>query len=207
MRVKLPALILITDSSRYSEELLFAALEPALTHGVDAVLLREKALTSAKLLALASRLRERTTAFGAALYIHTQADIANAVDADGVHVGSGDMTNIPAIRRWLNDPEKTVSVSCHTAQELRLAEHYGADFVFLSPVFPTQSHPGSPHLSVKGFNTMASMTKLPVIALGGIDSSNCGELKGRSVAVIGAILGAEDPGETAKVLYEAVYQG
>jgi len=206
VRVKLPSLILITDSSRYSDELLFAALEPALTHGVDAVLLREKGLTSAKLLALASRLRELTSAFGAALYIHTQADIANAVDADGVHVGSGDITNIPAIRRWLDNPEKTVSVSCHTAQELQLAEQYGADFIFLSPVFPTQSHPGSPHLSVKGFNTMASMTKLPVIALGGIDSRNCGELKGRRMAVIGAILGAGDPGKAAKVLYETVSQ-
>ncbi|ATX78658.1 thiamine-phosphate diphosphorylase [Mariprofundus aestuarium] len=207
MRVKLPSLIVITDSSRYSDELLFAALEQALAHGVDAVLLREKALTSAKLLALASRLRELTTAFGVALYIHTQADIANAVDADGVHVGSGDVTNIPAIRRWLNNPEKTVSVSCHTAQELQLAEQHGADFVFLSPVFPTQSHPGSPHLGVKGFNTMASTTKLPVVALGGIDSSNCGELKGRRVAVIGAILGAEDPGKAAKALHKAIFQG
>jgi len=200
--VKIPSLILITDSSRYSDELLFSALKKA--DGVDAVLLREKELTSAKLLALAARLREFTTASGAALYIHTQVDIAAAVDADGVHVASGDITNIPAIRRWLNDPAKTISASCHNLKEIRLAEKNGADFLFLSPVFPTESHPGSPHLGIDAFNELASKTSLPVIALGGIDSRNCGGLRGNRMAVIGALLGADDPGLTASKLYAAV---
>ena len=194
MRAGIPSLLLITDSRRYSDDHLFTVLDRVLGKGVDAILLREKELSSAKLLALAAKLRELTTARGAALYIHTQADIASAVNADGVHVASGDIMNIPAIRSWLNDADKTVSASCHTKQELGLAEQYGADFVFLSPVFPTQSHPGAASLGVDQFNSLSSQTPLPVIALGGIDSDNCTAFKEHGIAVISAILGAEDPG-------------
>ena len=193
MRVKIPSLTLITDSSRYPDDLLFSVLEKTLDHGVDAVLLREKQLSSAKLLALASRLRELTSAYEAALYIHTQADIAAAVDADGVHLASGDMSNIPGIRGWLNDANKTVSVSCHSLTEIRMAEQHGADFLFLSPVFPTASHPGAKHLGADAFIDIVSQSRLPVIALGGIDGDNCHEIQGHGVAVISALLAADDP--------------
>lgn len=194
MRERVPSLILITDCNRYPEERLLEQLEPALQAGLDAVLLREKALSSAKLLALASKLRAMTAAHGARLYIHTQADIAAAVDADGVHVASGDISNIPAIRHWLSDSSKTVSASCHSAEELADAVACGADFALLSPVFPTQSHPGEPHLGLDRFNRLADTAGLPVVALGGIDAGNRERLAGRSIAVIGAILDAGDAG-------------
>ncbi|ATX83000.1 thiamine-phosphate diphosphorylase [Mariprofundus ferrinatatus] len=203
MRADIPSLILITDCNRFPEDHLLEAVEPALKGGVDAVLLREKGLSSAKLLALASGLRAATAAHGARLYIHTQADIAGAVGADGVHVASGDIGNIPAIRRWLNDPQKTVSASCHNEQELKLAGDNGADFILLSPVFPTLSHPDAPHLGVKRFNALAAQSTLPVVALGGIDTGNCLELKGHSMAVIGAILAAGDPAAAARTLTAA----
>lgn len=200
MRVSPPLLTLITDSSRYPDDLLFSVMERALKHGVDAVLLREKALSSAKLLALASKVRALTSAHGAALYIHTQVDIAAAVDADGVHLASGDISNISAARSWLNDPSKTVSVSCHNLQEIKLAEKFAADFLFLSPVFPTASHPGAAHLGVKAFTDIASQSAVPVIALGGIDCDNCSQLQGYGVAVISALLAADEPALAAKLL-------
>ena len=202
MRVKIPSLTLITDSSRYPDDLLFSVLEKTLSHGVDAVLLREKQLSSAKLLALASRLRELTSAYEAAFYIHTQADIAVAVDADGVHLASGDMSNIPGIRGWLNDANKTVSVSCHSLTEIRMAEQHGADFLFLSPVFPTASHPGAAHLGADTFIDLAAQSSLPVLALGGIDEENCQEIRGHGIAVISALLAADDPAVTATRLYQ-----
>jgi len=204
MRVKIPSLLLITDSRRYADEHLFAVLEEALSNGLDAVLLREKELSSAKLLALASKLREITAHFGAQLYIHSQADIAAAVNADGVHLASGDITNIQAVRGWLNDAGKTVSVSCHNRQELELAGRCGADFVFLSPVFATASHPGAPTIDLKGFRSLAARTKLPVMALGGINCDNCKHLEGSRLAVIDGILAAEDAGMAARVLSAAV---
>ncbi len=200
MRVIPPLLTLITDTGRYSGEPFFAACDQALAKGVDAILVREKELTSARLLALASRLRDITRSHQARLIIHTQADIAHAVDADGVHVASDDISTIPAIRSWLNKPEMSISASCHNTEELAQAQQSGADFAMLSPVFPTGSHPGAPSLGVDAFQRLAAQADIPIIALGGITSANYQTLVSSNIAVISAILGADHPGEAARLL-------
>jgi thiamine-phosphate diphosphorylase len=200
LRAKPPSLTLITDTGRYSGEPFFDACDQALANGADAILIREKELTSAKLLAFASRLSDITRKHQARLIIHTQADIARAVDADGVHVACADITTIPAIRRWLNTPEMSISASCHNAEELAQAHHAGADFVLLAPVFITRSHPGTPGFGVEAFRTLAAQASIPVIALGGITTENCQDLARYSLAVISAILGAESPGQAARIL-------
>ncbi|MDX8411829.1 MAG: thiamine phosphate synthase, partial [Mariprofundaceae bacterium] len=83
-----PRLILISDRARLPGERFFDVIGAALGAGVDAVLLREPQLDSAKLLALASRLRLLTREHQALLLVHTQADVARAVQADGVHVSA-----------------------------------------------------------------------------------------------------------------------
>jgi len=157
------------------------------------VLVREKQMDSARLLSFASRLRELTGHHGAKLIIHTQADVAKAVGADGVHLASSDLAEIPSVREWLNNPEMSISASCHNDIELGFAQRFGADYAFLSPVFPTRSHPGEPSLGIEPFREMAATTSLPVIALGGINIDNRMQLKGFGVAVIGTILDAENP--------------
>ncbi|TLS77313.1 thiamine phosphate synthase [Mariprofundus erugo] len=188
-----PVLTQITDSSRYHGEPFFEALEQMLAAGVDAVLLREKALDSARLLALAARLRVMTRACGARLIIHTQADIAEAVDADGVHLAGTAIASVPAVRGWLADRSKTVSVSCHHEEDLHLAADAGADYALLSPVFPTASHPGAPCLGVTEFHRMAMQAPLPVVALGGMTPEHASELNWPHVAVISGLLSADDP--------------
>jgi len=200
---RVPALTLITDTSRFSGESFFDNVEQALCGGLEAVLLREKMLTSAKLLALASRLRQITRDRNARLIIHSQADIAAAVGADGVHLASADISTIAGVRQWLGEPEMTVSVSCHDAGELALAYKMGADFAMLSPIFPTNSHPGAPHLGMERFDELVSGAKLPIIALGGITLDNCAVLQGRALAVIGAILSADDSKYAAEQLFKA----
>lgn len=195
-----PKLTLITDSQRLSKDRFFEVVSEALSGGVDTVLVREKQMDSARLLAFASRLRELTTSQKAKLIIHTQADIAKAVSADGVHLASTDLAEIPAIREWLNNPEMTISASCHNEIELGFAERFGADYAFLSPVFPTQSHPGEPNLGIEKFKEIAATTSMPVIALGGVNSDNRDQLDGFGVATIGTILDAEVPKSTAKGL-------
>ncbi len=174
------------------------AVEAALRGGVDAVLAREKAMDSARLLAFCSRLRALTREFGARLIVHTQADVAKAVAADGVHVSERDMGEIPAIRRWLGGQGASISASCHDAASLARAADLGADFALLSPVFPTASHPGAPHLGPARFRELAREAPLPVVALGGIGPDNRRELAGFPVAVIRAILNAADPESAAR---------
>ncbi len=68
------------------------------------------------------------------------------------------------------------SASVHDLAEIRRAEVEGADLLFLAPAHPTRSHPGGKALGVDRFAALAAMTKLPVIALGGVTRENAPEL-------------------------------
>jgi thiamine-phosphate pyrophosphorylase len=70
------------------------------------------------------------------------------------------------------------SAPAHDLAEIRAAERAGADFVFLSPVFPTRSHPGAEPLGPHRFAALACATRLPVIALGGMDEKRVRGLRG-----------------------------
>jgi len=200
LNAALPRLLLITDHARFAGEEFFVKAESALRGGVDAILVREKQMDSARLLAFCARLRDMTRAHNARLLVHTQADIAAAIGADGVHMAASGICEIPAIRRWLNKSEMSLSASCHDVGELHAAADAGADFALLSPVFPTTSHPGAVHLGVSRFKALAVAAPLPLLALGGIDVQNRNELAGFPVAVINAILDAEDPQLAARGL-------
>ncbi|MDX8392912.1 MAG: thiamine phosphate synthase [Mariprofundaceae bacterium] len=196
----LPHLLLITDHAHFTGEIFFAKAEAALKGGVDAVLAREKQMDSARLLAFCTRLRHLTRQYHARLWVHTQADIAIAVGADGVHVAQSDIGEIPLMRQWLNHTEMSISASCHDADALNTAAAAGADFAMLSPVFPTASHPGAPHLGAANFHELAEKSSLPVLALGGITAENRKEISGYSVATIRALLAADDPESAARQL-------
>jgi len=199
----LPNLLLITDHTRYPGEAFFSAVEASLKGGADALLVREKQMDSARLLAFCSRLRDITRGYDARLLVHTQADVACAVDADGVHVASTDIAELAAMRGWLKRPGMSLSTSCHDAAQLRAAADAGADFALLSPVFPTASHPGAPHLGVETFMAVLDVSPLPLIALGGITPQNRASLAGVPVAVISTLLGAENPELVAEQLCRA----
>jgi len=200
LTLQLPQLTLITDTRLISNEALFQQLEIALKAGLDAVLIREKAMDSARLLAFSSRVRKLTQQYQSKLIIHSQADIARAIGADGIHLASNDMHEIPDIQAWLQNENMSISTSCHNAEELQQASFYGADFAFLSPVFPTQCHPDAPDIGKDNFILLAQSSPLPVIALGGIDIHNRKQLKDHPVAVIRSLWLSNNPVQDTQLL-------
>ena len=90
---------------------------------------------------------------------------------------------------------------------MRAASEGGADFVTLSPVFPTESKPGAPALGIGAFAALAEESALPVFALGGVtarNASSCIAAGAFGVAVCGDILRADDPALATRRLLEAV---
>lgn len=69
------------------------------------------------------------------------------------------------------------TASAHDLKQIRTAERSGADLVFLSPVFPTRSHPGRPTLGRVRFGLLAQQCRVPVIALGGVTPRRAAGLK------------------------------
>lgn len=87
------------------------------------------------------------------------AELAQAWGADGIYGEPRRLGSVPALLRL---------ATAHDAREIDLANRARADGVFLSPVFPTRSHPGGGCLGVSLFEELAERAEMPVIALGGM---------------------------------------
>ena len=195
----IPPLWLITPPERLADERGWAHLEAALAGGVGAVLLRAPEMPAGALLALAARLRALAGAHEAGLWIHSRFEIAEAVGADGVHLAAKTGRALAA-RGFRARRDARLSMAAHDAGELAIARRLGCALAFLSPVFPTPSHPGAPALGIGGFRRLAEAAGIPVVALGGITPGNRKELAGVPVAVLSAIWDAPDAAAAAEAL-------
>lgn len=65
-----------------------------------------------------------------------------------------------------------LAASCHNAEELQMAHQIGADFVTLSPVMPTRSHPGAAHLGWERAEELIAQATMPVYLLGGMTAGD-----------------------------------
>lgn len=192
-------LYLITDRRQVKGGDLIQVLEQALQAGVRAVQLREKDIFSRELYELAFELRKLTNRHGAKLIINDRADVALAVDADGVHLG-GDSIPLHRIRRILG-PEKLIGVSCHNQVSAITAQENGADFITFGPVFhtPSKAQYGDP-VGLEKLETVTSLLEIPVFGLGGIKNDNIPAVLGagaHGIAMISAILASESPEASA----------
>jgi len=124
--------------------------------------------------------------------------------ADGVQVPSS--VSVAAARAAVG-PRALIGHSTHSRDEIRVAVEGGADFVTLSPVFPTESKPGAPTLGLDELAALAAECPLPVFALGGVTAQNaraCVSAGAFGVAVCGAILSASGPASATGRLLEAL---
>lgn len=193
-------LYLITGRGETQGRGLEFVVEEALRGGVRAVQLREKDLTSKELYEAAYELRRVTARHGAKLFINDRVDVALAVDADGVHVGSSSIP-IYKVRRLLGE-QKLIGVSCHNQVQAITAQELGADFITFGPVFytPSKAPYGDP-VGLELLQTVTDMLEIPVFALGGIKRENCAEAVScgvHGVALISAIMSAPEPREAAR---------
>lgn len=173
-----PVLWLFTDATRLANPVAAAA---GLPRGLCGVVLRDDARPDRA--ALAKRLARVCRQRRNALVVAGDARLARAVGA-GVHLRGG------RLLRGARGVRGPVTSSAHGVAELRRAARAGAQVAFLSPAFPTASHPGAPGL---GAVRWASLTRrarvgLTVGALGGIDGTSVRRLpRLRSAAAITAL--------------------
>ncbi|MDX2266478.1 MAG: thiamine phosphate synthase [Bryobacter sp.] len=134
------------------------------TKPADYLHLRVKDLPAAELLCRARAMRQ---AWAKPLLINDRVDVCLAAGADGVHLPSRRMAPL-RIKKCFG-AKLLVGVSCHSIQEVQVAEQEGADYVFLSPIFsPLSKKVFSPPLGLEVLSQAQSLVKIPVLALGGI---------------------------------------
>ena len=159
-RQPLPRRWLMTDE-RLGESLV-AAVRRLPTGG--GIVFRHYSLPCEERRSLFERTRRLARERELTLFLAGSAEDAGDWGADGSH-GRGPGTGLR-------------TAPAHDLAEIRSAEEAGAALIFLSPVFATQSHPDAPALGAERFADLAAQTRLPVVALGGMDEVRFASLKG-----------------------------
>jgi thiamine-phosphate pyrophosphorylase len=202
-------LYLITDRTQTKGRDLLWVLEQALDAGVKAIQLREKDLGGRDLFSLAEKLSKLCQSYRSALFINERIDIALAVAAAGVQLGTGSVP-VPIARKLLG-AHKMIGVSTHFLDEAMEAQEGGADFVLFGPVYltPSKTAYGAP----QGLNRLKEIVEkisLPVYAIGGVKLDYIPDLRRVGVfgiALISAIIGSDSPKAATNELLRAMASG
>ncbi|XP_022157083.1 thiamine biosynthetic bifunctional enzyme TH1, chloroplastic isoform X2 [Momordica charantia] len=146
------------------------AVKAAVEGGATIVQIREKDAETCNFLEAAKSCLEICRAHGVPLLINDRVDVALACDADGVHVGQSD---IPAHAvRSLLGPNKIIGVSCKTPEQAERAWLDGADYIGCGGVYPTNTKANNLTVGIDGLKRVCLGSKLPVVAIGGINHTN-----------------------------------
>ena len=159
--------------------------------GVRWLQYRDKRASDGEVVERMRELRAIFPAGEAMLLLNDRVHLCEAVGADGVHVGQEDMAAKQA--RKVLGPERLLGVSTHNVKQLRAALKTGAaDYLAIGPVFGTGSKDNpDPAVGLEGVKAARALTRLPLVAIGGITSENGREVieaGADSVAVISGLL-------------------
>jgi thiamine-phosphate pyrophosphorylase len=192
VRLPVPSLLVISDR-RQAHRPLEELAEAAFAGGCRWFSLREKDLPPAERRALLAALVVLGHGWGATVTVHDDIDAAAMADAGGVHLPSGGSPEAARARV----PGALIGASAHSADEASALLGAGADYVTVSPVFPTASKPGyGPAFGLDGLARIVARAAGPVIALGGVTAANaasCRAAGAHGIAVMGEVMRAADP--------------
>ena len=188
-------LYLVTDSSYHTEESLLRTVEEACKGGVTLVQLREKNKGGREYLDKAFKVKEITDRY----------NVPQACDAAGVHVGASE---IPvAVARKLMGPDKIVGATAKTVEAAVKAYEDGADYLGVGAIYPTTTKVVTILTKVSTLKDICEAVPIPAVAIGGLNAGNMDVLEGAGMsgmAVVSAIMKAEDPKKNARELKEKI---
>ena len=198
-------LCLVTDREIGHGRPLVEVVMRAVAGGVTLVQLREKTATTRAFLDEARALKTVLADHGVPLIVNDRADIALTVGADGVHVGQTDLP-VEAVRAIVG-PAMTIGLSITNATQIAGADAAMADYLGIGPLHPqkTKLNASAP-LGLGGFATLRRQTAKPVLAIGGVKPEDVPllvEEGATGVAVVSAIMGADDPEAAARAFVAA----
>jgi thiamine-phosphate pyrophosphorylase len=161
--------------------------------GAQVIQLRDKQSQKGELLVVAQKLKELCSQADILFIINDYLDLAMAVDADGLHIGQGDLP-LPVIRREL-PIDKIVGCSVTTVSQATKAQNEGADYIAVGSIFPTTTKKGAIVVGPDRLKQLRQTVSTPLVAIGGINRNNVVEVVAAgadAVAVISSVLGEKD---------------
>jgi 8-oxo-dGTP diphosphatase len=166
---KLPECYAILDHENDEISVLQKNLRQILDQGIHLVQLRAKSLPAGRYDALAADVCRVAARYSATILLNAEPEQAVRAGAAGVHLTGKRLTQMK--ERPLGESH-WVAASCHTLEELKQAERLKLDFVVLSPVMPTATHPEATPLGWNTFEALVAQVNIPIYALGGLTLSD-----------------------------------
>ncbi len=167
--------------------------------------LRTKRASDRERLTWMHALRERAHAHDVPFIVNDRPDLAVLASADGLHLGQDDLP-ISEARKIVGS--MPIGLSTHRESEVRAAMAAGADVIGFGPVFETKSKENpDPTVGLTQLTEVVRISKIPVVAIGGIDESNAALVRETGVsftACISALGEADDPESAARSLHRAL---
>ena len=198
------ALYFITDSTGFEKDDFLRRVRSALEGGVTIIQLREKNRTTREYVELAKAVHAITKEFNVPLIIDDRIDVMLASGAEGVHVGAEDMP--VAVARKLIGKDKILGATAKTVEAATAAYNDGADYLGVGAIYPTTTKVKTILTSTETLDAITKAVPIPVNAIGGLNSTNLGVLKGINIAgvcAVSAIMKADSPKEAAEKLKKA----
>ena len=172
---------------------------------VSIIQLRDKTMTDRQLVEAGQAITKITRGSQTRFIMNDRADLAVAVNADGVHLGQHDLS-VSAARRVVG-ASKMIGVSTHSIEQARQAVLDGANYIGVGPVFASSTKQFKTHVGLELVKSVAEEVRLPAFAIGGIDLQNVRDVVNagmRRVAVSAALVNADQPGAVAKQFNSAL---
>ncbi|EPY2273571.1 thiamine phosphate synthase [Clostridium sporogenes] len=187
-------LYLITDRRFLEGRELKKVVEDAILGGVTIVQVREKDVSTREFYNVAKEVKEVTDYYKVPIIINDRLDIAQAIDAHGVHLGQKDM-HLNIARRILGK-DKIIGISVGNVKEALEAENNGADYLGIGTIFPTGSKKDvDAIIGIDGLSKIKNNISIPSVAIGGINKTNFKDVLNtgiEGISVISAILDEDD---------------
>ncbi|HOP56209.1 MAG TPA: thiamine phosphate synthase [bacterium] len=179
--------------------------EEALKGGATAIQLRDKEKGGRELYRIGVKIRELTRRYKALFIVNDRLDIAMAVGADGVHLGTEDLP--VSVARRIAGKNFIIGASVSSPEEALLAEKEGADYISAQSIFRTSSKENVKIIGLEGLRSIVNVSSLPVIAIGGINKDNVKDVirnGAKGIAVISAAVSEEDVKKAVEELRESL---
>jgi len=195
------SLYLVTDRELMAAASIEECVEQAVSGGCTLVQLREKTASSHEFYETAARVRKITADCGVPLIINDRADIALAVNADGVHIGQEDLP-YDAVRRIMGK-DAIIGVSVSNLTEALAAAALGADYLGVGAMFATETKTDANITSMRELRRIRAEINIPLVVIGGINKNTVPLFAGTGIdgiAVVSAVVAQKDAGGAAREL-------
>lgn len=202
------SLYLVTDRSLSRGRSTLDIVKAGVSGGVTCVQLREKNCSTLEFIKEALSVKKFLKTSNIPLIINDRVDVAQAIGADGIHLGQTDMPLTMA--KDILKGSMIIGISVESLEDAILAEKDGADYIGISPIFATPTKTDTaPPIGLEGLKEISRVVSLPKVAIGGLNRKNTGEviINGASgIAVVSAIVSADDPRKAAEELLHIIRQ-